>query len=101
MYKKYNTNNNLNDELINFNYIAFKYYNQKSFLKLSKLQLIEHYLKTKDINNYVISFKNVPNDFDVNIYLLLNPDLNEYENIEDLYLHYENNGFYEKRQYKK
>ena len=101
LYKKYNTNNNLNDELINFNYIAFKYYNQKSFLKLSKLQLIEHYLKTKDINNYVISFKNIPNDFDVSTYLSLNPDLNEYKNIEELYLHYENNGFYEKRQYKK
>ena len=101
LYKKYNTNNNLNDELINFNYIAFKYSNQNSFQKLNKIQLIEHYLKTKDINKYIISFKNIPNDFDVNTYLSLNPDLNEYKNIEELYLHYENNGIYEKRQYKK
>ena len=26
LYKKYNTNSNLNNELINFNYIAFKYF---------------------------------------------------------------------------
>ena len=100
LYKKYNANNNLNNELINFDYIAFKYSNQKSFQKLNKLQLIEHYLKTKDINNYNISFKNVPNDFDVNTYLSLNPDLNKYENIEELYLHFDNDGFYEKRHYK-
>lgn len=100
LYKKYNLYNNFNDEFINFNYIAFKYYNQDSFKKLNKLQLIEHYLKTKDINNYTISFKNIPEDFNVNTYLLLNQDLNKYDNIEKLYLHYDKHGFYEKRQYK-
>lgn len=99
IYIKYNSHLNFNNELKKFNCNAFKYLNQKSFTKLNNIQLIEHYLFTKNSNNYKISFKNVPDDFNPQKYLSINPDLKDF-NTEELYLHYENNGFYEKRNYK-
>ena len=102
IYNKYKSLENLNQELENFHYIAFKYKNSIDFKKMSKIQLFEHYLKIKNNknNNYVISFKNLKKDFDINSYIKLNKDMNKYNDIEQVYLHYENHGFYENRKYK-
>jgi hypothetical protein len=45
-----------------------------------------------------IKWKNIPNNFNIKNYILLNPDLINL-NEEDATYHYENYGFYEKRKY--
>ena len=49
------------------------------------------------IKNFQSTFEQYVNEVDN---FNINPDLNKYENIEELYLHFDNNGFYEKRKYK-